>query len=138
MPAARCDGLEVTVNRSPAKIEAGVPVVTPEGEADRVLVERTYSTGEPGVLLAWTHAVGKVDAKPDQLATMRFGHGISSLADEQIDGLLGPALDDLAAAGAEAVLARVNPRQLAVVRACRRNYFQHDQSNLVYAVPVPD
>ncbi len=139
-PEASWDGeIEVVERRTAAELRAGVPVPVPGEvtEGVRTLSERVYRPhgGDAGATVTIRHGADGA-GRPDQLARLGFGGGAALLSGEIIDILIEKAVGDLRAAGAGAVLAEVDPREQAVVRACRRRYFQHDQSNLVYAVPL--
>ncbi|GAA2736665.1 GNAT family N-acetyltransferase [Actinocorallia aurantiaca] len=131
--------IEVVETRTLAELRAGVPVPVPGDPAEglRTLSERVYRPrgGGLGATVTVRHGADG-SGRPDQLARLGFGPGAGSLSDEEIDIVIETTLGDLRAAGAGAVLAEIDPRDQAVVRACRRRYFQHDQSNLIYAVPL--
>lgn len=131
----------VTVVESvqPAVLHRGVAVPAAAGDdvAARSLTERVYtlSTAAAGATATTRHGVDG-SGRADQLARLSFGHGVALLEPEGIFALVDEAVAGLASAGAGAVVAEVNPAHGAVVRACRQRFFQHDQSNLVYAVPL--
>ncbi|MFZ0715646.1 GNAT family N-acetyltransferase [Mycobacterium sp.] len=139
VPAGHDATVTAVESVQPAVLHHGVAVpagASTEGPT-RTLTERVYalSTATAGATATTRHGVDE-SGRPDQLARMSFGHGVALLDPEGIFALLDEAVAGLASAGAGAVLAEVNPAHGAVVRACRQRFFQHDQSNLVYAVPL--
>lgn len=133
-------GVHTSQTVTGAEIRAGVPVQSAavDPAVGRQLVERAYRLGggstEPH--LVTRHSIA-ADGVPDQMARMTYGTSASSLSSDDVELLIDAATADLQVAGARSVLAEVDPTADAIVRASRRTYFQHDQSNLSYSVSLP-
>gem|GEM_PF-2559741 len=123
-----------------AEIRAGVPVESAavDPAVGRKLVKRAYRLGDGSTEphLVTRHSIA-ADGVADQMARLTYGTSAASLLSADVELLIDAATADLQVAGARAVLAEVDPAADAVVRASRRTYFQHDQSNLTYSVSLP-
>lgn len=140
VPAEESRSVDVDERVMGATVLAGVPVpssaiVPAHG---RRLFERTYRLqgDSAGGQLSTRQSVSE-EGVPDRMAWMSYSPAASGMRVDDIEALITRATRDLGAAGARLVMAEVDPSAEAIVRASRRTYFQHDQSNLVFAVQLP-
>jgi mycothiol synthase len=124
-----------------ASYAAALDAIAPgDVPADRppMVWRRSYQLADAGGRSA-TEMITRVNVRPDRpsyLGFAEFTRGGGSLGDGELDALIDAAVSDLWTGGARAVFAFVDPEHVDVVKALRRSFFVHDQTNLTYVVDV--
>jgi GNAT superfamily N-acetyltransferase len=124
-----------------ASYAAALDAIAPgDVPADRppMIWRRSYQLSDAGGQPE-TEMITRVNVRPDRpssLGFVEFTRAGGSPDDGELDALIDAALSDLWTDGVRAVFAFADPEDIDVVKALRRSFFVHDQTNLTYVVDV--